>query len=584
MLNKIKTFFINNWAALLVATAVGVLTISASFYFRHFSGQYQGIDMFRSDAELNYLAQIQEVYDGHYLLGNIYLKDGKDMPAGIQQPLSAWITAGMGKLLGLNAVDANLYAKFIFPFILTLIIYGFILTVAKRKNAALLGTAFVMLAPATLGLFYFNSWWAMIVNGNFTSADYQFLSYGRSINPQISTLFFFGYFLLLFKAILTNEKRSKIIFAVLAGLILGLSFYTYLFVFSFISVFSVILLIYLLIKKEYLNARYIFWIGLGGLIIASPALINLYRATQLPFYAEATQRVGAFLSHKFIFSRIWWGAAIIYALAYKFITNKELKYFVGIFLFTGFILTNQQVVTGRIIPAPQHYHWYYISPVVGVLGALLLCAVIEKYLKIKWQNLVTIILLFLFAYLGAWFQVRSYQKYYDWVVFAQRYAPAMSWLNKHTPRDAAVLGNDDASHLMVGFTHNNAYYHGGLTDFPLSTNYLKQALFVYTYLNGVDAKNARSYFTEQRNAIGGWLYGEYWRQQNGCNGCFPEEVFNSLVSDYQNFLTKDFLTELKKNLLDYVLWDKAQDPNWRIDRYFKNVVFTNGPLAIYQVN
>lgn len=571
----------SEYLVLLFALGIGALIMAPSFYFRYFNPEYQGIDLFRSDAELNYVAQIQEVYDGHPSLGNIYLEDGKDVPAGIQQPLSANVVAGLGKMMRMDAATINLYSKLILPFFLTLLTFYFLLFLVKNRALAFLGSAFIMLAPATLGFFHVGGIFDMIVRGNFAASDYQFLTYARSINPQFSSLLFFGYFLVLWKW-LFGESNKKV-YGVLSALILGLSFYTYFFVYSFISVFSFFLFIYFVWCKEWIKVKAIFWVGLVGLIMATPILYNMYALSQGPYYAGATERVGAFPSHKFIFSQVWWGAFIIFLLSYRKISEHSVRLFLSLFLLVSLVLTNQQMLTGHMIPAPQHYHWYYIAPVVGAFFVIGFGFLVKKYLSEKWLNWFAVLLVSMFFWLGFLFQKQSYIKYLPEVVAEQKYSTALQWLRENTPPDSTIFSEDDFAHLVVVFTSNNAYYHRGLTDFPIPPERIKHALFLNIFLDGVTSEEALAYFTQHRNRIGSWLYGEHYRQRHGCSGCFSEEMFTNLVNDYQMFSRQDFVASIKKYPIKYLVWDKEKDPNWNLDQYLGVPIFTSGPVQIYSL-
>lgn len=583
-MERIRHFFRTRWDVVLLAFIIGSLVIAPSLYFRYGSGTYRGIEMFRADAELNYLAQIQEVMDGHPSLGNIYVADGKDAPHAIQQPLAAMVMGYAGNVFGLTAPDTNLYAKFVFPFFLTFVVFYFLLFLTGERWMALVGTAFIMLAPASPGFFVPTAWWQMVAHGIFPDADYQFLHYSRSINPQFSTFFFYGYFFALWK-FLYRPKRVKLE-GVVAAILLGASFYTYFFVYSFVSVFTAVLFFWYLARRDFIRAKKIVAVSLGGIFLALPALINTIQAMRLPLYAQATQRVGAFIGRKFIFSRVWWGAFIILLLLWRRITNEALRVFVLVFLLTGFILTNQQVLTNRLIPAPQHYHWYYLAPFIGALFFMLLVAAAKRVARTRGaQTAACLILLGLLVWVGVLFQKRSYEQYVGPVTDEQRYAGVLQWLGKNTPKDAAVLGNDAFSHLVVGYTHDNAYYHRGLTDFMMPTGRLRDAYFAYAYLGGLTKPaDVAASFKADRQTIGSWLYGEYYRQMNGCSGCFPDAILDMLVADYTDFLAKDFFTELKRYPVDYIVWDKEKDPKWDIGRFSKDPVYDDGRIAVYTIS
>lgn len=586
MCNSFAARIRRHWPALVLALIVGTLIIAPSWYFRYESGSYKGVDLFRSDAELNYLAQIQETYDGYFGLGNIYLADGKDAPAGIQQPLSAFIVWLFGRSFGMDAPSANLYSKFVFPALLTIVLYFLFIVLTSSRRFALLGASFVMLAPATLGLFSFPDLSSMILRGVFPNAEYQFLTYARSINPQISSFFLYGFFLLIWFALsrdrVTGKKSLNLWSSIGAAVVLGLSFHSYFFVYSFASVFTFLLFVWFIIKKDWPRARNLFFIGLGAFIIAFPALWRMYSAMSGSYYSAATERVGVFLSHKFIFSKVWWGTFFVWLASWR-LQSKSVKLFFGLFLLSGFILGNQQVITGRMIPAPQHYHWYYIAPFCGAFFIYLAHRVASRYVSTRVARAGAIAALLLFAWLGVQFQRASYAHYAPLVISEQRYSGALAWLRENASRDSAVLASDEAAHLVVGFTPANVYYHRGLTDFPIPPERMKSALFINIFLSGVTAESASEYFEKERNLVGSWLYGEHYRQRNGCNGCFPDELRDALIKEYQEFLSRDFVTELKKYPLDYILWDRESEPEWRVERWFKDKVFDDGRVAIYRV-
>src|SRR3989344_2767793 len=190
-------------AVFLLSVAVGVLIIAPAAYFRYFDREYKGIDFFGSGNEDFYLTQIQEIYDGHLSFGNIYLAEGKN-DYYIQSSVPAMIVAFLGKFLGASARDINLLTKFLFPAFLTVIVYSLFLNLIGRKDLAILMATFVMLIQATWIFLNPLAWLPFLFKGEFVGVDYNFISYARPINPQISSLFFFSYLLCLWKLLFGN--------------------------------------------------------------------------------------------------------------------------------------------------------------------------------------------------------------------------------------------------------------------------------------------------------------------------------------------------------------------------------------------
>ncbi|HEU0051359.1 MAG TPA: hypothetical protein VFQ60_04890, partial [Patescibacteria group bacterium] len=199
-LTFLRHFLKRHWLPLALAAALGALVAFPSFYFHFASGQYHGIDLFRSDGELNQLAAIREAYDGHLMSGNVYTADGKNDPIFTQQPFPAIVLAGFARLFFVSPQTINLVTKFFLPFLLALLLFAFLSLVLENRAAAALGTALFFLAPASTSFFLDpGSWFRILFHGNFGDGKYQFLYYARSINPQFSFFFIIGYFYLLWK-------------------------------------------------------------------------------------------------------------------------------------------------------------------------------------------------------------------------------------------------------------------------------------------------------------------------------------------------------------------------------------------------
>lgn len=572
-------FFKENYLIWVIAVAIGILMIAPSFYFHYFDPAYRGIEFFGSDAEPDYLSQIQEIYDGHWSSGNIYLADQKDS-LYLQQNLSPIIVALLGKILGLSAIAINMAAKFFFPALLTILLYAFFKDVFGRKDLAILMAVFIMLTQATWAFLNPASWPAILLEGKFPGTDSNFLTYARPINPQVSSFFFFGYLLciwnFLFKPI---TEKSKKIPGILSAVILGLSFYTYFFTFSFLLAINGLLGLWFLFIKDRQSLKNIIYVSLGALIIGLPYLINLFKVLNSPFYNQASKIQGALDSRQFIFSRVWWGVTALFAFLYK--GSKQTKFFILIFLAAAFLVTNQQLITGTTVPVPAHYHWYYIAPVGGAILLYLFFSYLEKIVSLFASRLVMMVILSIFLYAGFLFQKNSYFTQRDSFVSVQRYADALFWLKDNISKPSVILSNDTLSSFLVGYTHHNVYGDRHITNFLVSPERIKDFYYTDLFLKGVTQSNAEDFFLENKDSVGNQFFGQYYRQKNGCYGCFPDDILKDFIDEYKVFSSGDFLIKLKKYPLDYIVWDKEKDPLWKMDRFFIKKVYDKGNIIIY---
>ncbi len=570
-----------HWRPVVLAIAVGILCSAPAVYFRYSDSGYKGVDFFGSDAENYYLGQIQEIYDGHFFSGNIFAIEGKNDPY-VQQPMPAMIVAFLGKFLGISARDVNILTKFLFPAFLTLIVYALFLNLTGRKDLAIPMTAFVMMVQATWIFLNPPSWLPLLLRGEFVGTDYNFISYARPINPQISSIFFFGYLLCIWNFLSGGfSGKTEKICGIAGAVILGLSFYIYFFTFSFLSVFNAVLFFWFLYSGDRVRLKKIFFVSIGALVIAIPYFANVFELMKSPDYAQLAHRSNIAENHRFIFSRVWWGVTALFLLFYR--GSSETKIFISAFLATAFLVTNQQLITGKTLPLPAHYHWYYIAPVGGAILFYLLLVNIEKFFNLYISRLMPAIFTLMFLYAGFSYQKISYEKQLPYFISNQRYASVLSWLDGNIPDERSIFADYTLSNFIPAYTRHNVYYVGLLSDSLTSEERIRKSLYVYFFLGGVSGDSARDFFYENRDFIGAQIFSDYYRQKNGCHGCFPDSILDGFILEYQEFLKKDFLEQLKKYRIDYAVWDKEKNPEWQLDRFFTDKIYDQNNLVIYKI-
>src|SRR3989338_894675 len=570
-----------NWIALLLAILVGILVVFPSFYFRYFDGAYRGIDLFGSGNEDFYLTQIQEIYDGHWSFGNIYLADGKD-DYYVPPPLPAMLTAFLGKSLGISARDINLLTKFLFPALLTIIVYALFLNLTRRKDVAILMAAFVILVQATWVLLNPAAWWPLLTKSQFLGTNLNFISYARPINPQLSSILFFGYLLTIWKFLFEEDvSKSKKIYGIVSAIILGLSFYTYFYAYSFLAAFNGVLAIWFLYSRDWDRFKKMLLVSLGALAVGIPYFINFFGVMRSPFYGRLSVSLGVFKTHRFIFSRVWLGVSVIFLLLYRKLDH--FKVFIAAFLTAGFIVTNQQLITGKIAPMVAHYHWYYIAPMSGAILIYLFFLYFEKAASRPIFRSAMILSLLFFLYVGILYQKESYAASREWFVSLQRYAPTISWLDKNIKKESTIFANIDLSNWIPGYTSHNIYLGGIIQDSLICEDRLRHVFYTSSFLNGVSGNSSKKFFYENKELVGAAIFEQYYREKNGCYGCFPDFILDQLISEYQDFLEKDFTEQLKKYPIDYAVWDKEKNPEWQLDRFFKDKIYESDNLLIYKI-
>lgn len=557
-----------------MAILIGAIIAAPPIIF-HFSKEYKGVEMMKTNTEAHYVAQVQELYDRHYELGNPYLSpDTKDEPY-LFPPLGVYLTFGLGKLLGLSAVRAVMVLRFLFTGVLAFLVYYFTFQITKQRLPALVASPFVVLGYSLVDPSHIIS----VLKGNGWPIEKTFIDYGRPITPQLVSLFFFGYLILLWHTLHEAGSRWRI-FAIAASIVLGASFYLYLFSWTFIFSLHGFFAIVYAGKKDWQRVKRIIGVSIGGLIIAIPYLLHTYAITEHPLYQEVAPRFGFVKSRTPNVSRLVLSAAVLFAWVYKRL-SKEIRLFFIAFFLTAIFVVNEQVITGRFI-FNHHYHWYFNTPLVIILLVIVGFTVLSKYPMIARRCAILSVLIFL-GY-GVTVQAVSYRAVQSDVVEEQRYTLLFSWLNETAQKDTTVFAPLPMAHMVPAATHANVYYSSNALYTLVPTERLLHAYLVYAFLNGVPHEEIEAYLQVNRDDISSFAYGYTYRFQKGiCTGCFPDEVIVGLVQDYQRFSEQTFFAELKKYPIDYFVWDKKNDPTWSVDRFGLELVKSFGGILVYRI-
>lgn len=553
----------------LVAIVIGIIAVLPHFLLIFNSGQsYKGIDIPTGDAELHYVTRIQDIYDGHYGLGNAFISDFKQEPY-LQPPLPEIMIAEIGKLFFLSASGANLLAKFFFPATLVIILYLLIFNITKNILAAILGSLLVVFG---INLMVF------IPAGR--SGFSMFFAFSRPINPPTSSIFLFGFLLNWWKF----ASNKKLTYAIVSGIILGVSFYVYFFTWSFLLVFLVLQALLFLIKKDWLAIKnLIILLGIAS-IIAIPYFINLNASTHSLFYKEASLRMGLISGHQLIAG----GKLIILTtILYLFFFIKKRKdtpfYFLLSLLATGFFVLNQQIITGKILQQ-NHYHLNIIIPISFLVLTIILTALLEKLSFVSRQSFITagVIGLLLF---GFFIQIGAYKKNENNAKLSQRYGILLEWINKNIRNDKIILTADDYTSLVVtAYTHFDVYYNPYASYYLIPINRIKDALFLDYKLNDIDPQTMKNMiFKEKRGETASYLRGIYYRDKFGSYDAIEDDVLLELYNEYQSFYKNDLADDFRKNKIDYFICDEEKNKCNYSKMMFLNKVFSQNKFFVYQV-
>ena len=412
-----------------------------------------------------------------------------------------------------------------------------------------------------------------------------FLIWTRPVNP-ISGLILLFVFLLCLWLLLTKSKRLMII---PAGAALALMMASYFFSWSVALAIVGSIGLRALVLRRWKNSVDLCLVVITGVVLALPYWIMVWRAAHLPWYVEASARIGLLTTHAPHLNKFLFFCVVIFLLASCmpfFIKKNKLSgepleawWFCLSFLLAGFLAYNQQVITGREI---WYYHYVFFTIPLGYV-ALLVASwyFFRPYFRRLW--LVSIVVIGVASlWLGVYTQVSAYKHGFPYFKNIQSNAQIFNYFNK-APLDCVVLANeDDEGYYSINipaFTHCNTYVsRERFVIAPLERFYHNYLVFLR--LRGITAEQIVDYIATHHDEGNSFLYAQL-QSKLGYPDPVLAETLRSIPDDYKAFLKKDFLSELKKYRLDYILSIEPLSPS--VQRSLPSLlkVFQSGQIYIY---
>ena len=331
----------------------------------------------------------------------------------------------------------------------------------------------------------------------------------------------------------------------------------------------------------------------GGVFIAIPYFFNVYKTSLHPYFIEMTTRFGLVESHQPILGFL---VPIMFIIVLFFFPRKwPGRYIFSLALFIApFIVLNQQVITGKDFNS-GHYHWFIHQPLAIVFLVTIFLYQTKfwqeklKILKnINMSRILACLIILISFYAGIVIQAASYKESEGQLLYDQRYAPIVEWLNNNTKKEEVVLTDFHQSEILSIYTSLNQFYSLlGRYYFSASNERILNSLFLFYRLDGLRGEEAKTFFLQEpeRHFISKNLYGPYYRNLSGKASDIPDQLLFSFAEKYQDFLLIPVDKFLKTYEVKYVVWDKKNYPQWHIDQYeFLNKVYENGDFEILIIN
>lgn len=568
-------------AAVLIALLIGVLYAGPHIIFMTTPG-YQGIYMSEASDEDFYMTTIEKSSVGAPV-GNPYLFEYQT----VRNPFQYYaVERVLGWVRGLLQMPVDIFAivmKFLFPALLTLIVYAGAFLLCRSRVSAVLASAAVLLGEELAR----PSITDLLATLRFESPFTHYMLYARPVNPQVSSLFFFAAliaFFLLFRR--PTSRRAQVVAAVSIGVLAYVYFYFWVFVCVLVGVMGA----YALVSRAWPLVRGALIALVGGLVLSLPFLLALFSALSgdagmlsqaVPSHAPIIEKVvllplGLFMLvalYQWLRSRRRQSARALFEPSYLF---------VGMLLLTGVLVSNQQVLTGKLVQQ-HHFHFFTNIPLLLFASALAVGEVSRRWgTTLRRVSIGALLLLLLWHATGV--QVSSYNAHYAEYTRLQSLMPIVVWLDTHAPREAIVLEDQSASTRITMYTPVYLYSSAYDSTYVVPRERLEHNYFVQLALRGVTEKTVRAYVYDpvHRAEIGGLLYaGAYWRDFCGSYGCFPDRELEQLITAYTGFSRHTLAENIARYPVTYLLADNMTEPHWNLTHLHLTPVASSSAYTLY---
>lgn len=528
-----------------------------------------------------YAGRIREIYDGRYLIKDAYIYENKSKPY-VRTSLSELTMGLLGKIFNLPINQLFIFADFIFPITIFLLVLYFLFIVTRSLNLALFGSVMVIFGDFIDIIYCF-----IIKHEPF------FLIFSRLINPQVHFIYFMLSLIFTYRVL----KNSRTVNIVLAGLFFGLLFYTYPYFWSFFLVVYLLLVTYFIFKKDFPSIKAILYIIIEGLIISLPYWVNYIHLSRLPYYLEIVTRIGLFHAHRPLILKLPLISIIIFLL-YK---RRDFNfYFIFSLLVSVFLCMNQQIITGREL---EPFQWYWcpgrqimiISWIILIYNFLINNQDFLKRFSLKLNYklfgkylFITFLTLNIIMHFSV--HVFNYEKMKQRQKGLQFLHEPFLWLNKNTKFDDVVLASNEVSLLIPVFTHNNVYRTPYIYETILSDVEIIDRFLIFSRLFGVSKSKIIEYVINHKSLadIDSEFFGNRsldLRYKNKKEFYISNKIEEKITERYRLIVEKDIYTLLGQFRVDYIFYSpyEKEISNINLDKYqFLKKVYDKDNVQIYQ--
>lgn len=536
------------------------------------------------DESLFYAAQLKEIFDGKPFFSDVDLYEYRNTP----NPFSTFpyfLLGNFAKLLG-SVQRLFIFADFIFPPLIFLFSYIFLLSLTEEALVSIFGSMLLV-----FGLDMLRSVSAIVKAwSGYQYAFWNFppnnpLSLSRFINPEFSLPFF----LLALFSFHRCIKEKSLFYSILSGILLGMLFHSYIYFWTFFLAGISILFLFYLFKKDFLRIKLILLVIGIGVLISIPYFMRQIEFSKFVNHDDILSRYGL-VKGRFVewHSTIECLIAIFLLFIYKKVKDDDFLFLFS-FMVGGIICINSQIITGSTI---QNHHWLFltIQPFFIFILSFLISRFAKKQKESHFRRKMnfSLILKFLIVFLlvsGLVKQTVYASRTYSTYTLTNEESELFTWLKENSKRDDVVLSlNRRINDLIPVYTYNKIFLPNGILTFASDEEIIRRLIISFK-LYGTD----EAYLKENlsKDEWGFHLFHvKYAKVFYGEREVFPDKVLNDILVKYRSLSSSSMYGDFRKNRLDYIYlgtFEKGISGNIFGDNLALKEVFNKNGNRLYKV-
>jgi hypothetical protein len=541
--------------AIILSLIVGALSVAPHFLAAGALGpDYRGMPYLPLDNEDEYISQIQEIIDGHWLTGSPFYFEYKSLPP-FMLPYGAFIYAIPSLIFHIDAMSVVILYKFLLPTVLFLLVYGFMLlitdkSVSHQKLTANAAGAFFAFCYEIVSL---NNVVSFIRTG---TAAVEVSLWTRPINPIVGALALLAFLFALWSVI----KSKRYLASIICGFIVGfMTFYFFAWALA-LSILLFLLIIYSIKRSWDIVNRFAVTIVVA-FIASTPFFLSGFLVNRLGLSSE---RIGLFYTHVPLLNKTV--IAVIAIFVFLTLLGKWRQRDQEIITHDWWILSFsvllgslwvyiQQIFTGITI-WPHRFVQYtemFSSVALFIAGNM----IIAKLWPRLWRYLMisTIVL----SFTNGVIMTSGYQSTLEYYRDVQRYVYFFKWLNENAPKDCVVLVgevNHKLTGLITAFTHCNVYFNDALLFAGVPQERIMHDFYTRLRMEGVSATSVKPFLESNPGLIRQYFWENVAQNLKSGGDAWVDKQIDRVENEYPTILAGNLADDIKKYRADYLVTER----------------------------